>query len=103
MKSRARGVLALTLVAVSGAWLATPKASAPGKYDHLLALFGEWRAFQKPKLTDGVPDYTPAAMTRQERDLPAYQRRLAAIDPTGWPVRQQVDWHIVRAEMNGLE
>ena len=50
-----------------------------------------------------MPDYTAAAMAAQQRELAAYQRRLAAIDPSGWPVRQQVDWHIVRAEMNGLD
>jgi len=69
----------------------------------LVALFNEWRAFQKPKLVDGVPDYTAAAMAAQQRELPAYQRRLAALDPGAWPVPQQVDWHIVRAEMNGLD
>ena len=29
--------------------------------------------------------------------------RLAAIDPSGWPIPQQVDYHVVRAEMNGLD
>src|SRR3712207_3560715 len=27
----------------------------------------------------------------------------SAIDPSGWPVAQQVDYHLVRAEMNGLD
>ena len=74
-----------------------------GSYANLIALFTEWRAFQKPPLVDGVPQYTAAAMTAQQRELPAFQRRLAAIDPSSWPVNQQVDWHLVRAEMNGLE
>jgi hypothetical protein len=42
-------------------------------------------------------------MERQRRDLAAYQSRLAAIDPSGWPIPQKVDYHLVRAEMNGLE
>lgn len=50
-----------------------------------------------------MPDYTAAAMDRQYRELGEYQRRLAAIDVSGWPVSQQVDYHLVRAEMNGLE
>ena len=78
-------------------------AEQAGGYADLVSLFTEWRAFQKPKLTDGVPDYTAEAMSAQQRALPAYQRRLAAIDPGAWPVPQQVDWHIVRAEMNGLD
>jgi len=78
-------------------------AEQAGGYADLVSLFTEWRVFQKPKLTDGVPDYTAEAMSAQQRELPAYQRRLAAIDPGAWPVPQQVDWHIVRAEMNGLD
>src|SRR5439155_26347040 len=36
-------------------------------------------------------------------ELGAFQRRLAGIDTSGWPASQQVDWHSVRAEMNGLD
>jgi hypothetical protein len=68
-----------------------------------VSLFADWRAFQKPKLVDGVPDYTAPAMAAQHREFARYRQRLAAIDPGGWPVNQQVDWHLVRAEMNGLE
>jgi hypothetical protein len=81
----------------------SPPAARSSRYEDLVALFVDWRAFHKPKLANGVPDYTTAAMTAQQRELPAYQRRLAAIDPTGWPVDRQVDWHLVRAEMNGLD
>ncbi len=42
-------------------------------------------------------------MAAQHRELATYQRRLAAIDTTGWPTPAQVDYHIVRAEMNGLD
>jgi hypothetical protein len=73
------------------------------QYEELVSLFGEWRSFQKPKLLDGVPDYTAAAMAAQRRELVNWQRRLAAIDPSAWPISRQVDYHVVRAEMNGLE
>lgn len=73
------------------------------RYDDLVTLFGDWRAFQQPPLVDGVPDYSSAAMAAQSRDLAGYQARLAAIDPGGWPAAQQVDYFIVRAEMNGLD
>lgn len=69
----------------------------------LTRLFAEWRAFQLPKLIDGVPDYSAPAMSAQHWELPAYTRRLAAIETNGWPISQQVDWHVVRAEMNGLD
>src|SRR5206468_6258344 len=85
----------------------TPSTGSTGttasRYEDLTSLFADWRAFQKPKLVDSVPDYTVQAMTAQQRELPAYQRRLAAIDPSGWPIERQVDWQVVRAEMNGLD
>jgi hypothetical protein len=77
-------------------------ASAASHQD-LLQLFEQWRVFQRPRIVDGVADYTPSAMAAQSRELADYQRRLAAIDPTGWPIPQRVDYHLVRAEMNGLE
>jgi hypothetical protein len=79
---------------------ATP---ASARYEDLVTFFGEWRAFQAPKLVDGVPDYSASAMAEQHRRLAEYRTRLAAIDPTGWPVPQQVDWHVIEAEMNGLD
>ena len=81
---------------------ATPPART-ARYEDLVSLFADWRSFQKPKVVDGVPDYTPAAMAAQKRELASYQRRLASIDPSGWPIAQQADWHVVRAEMNGLD
>lgn len=72
-------------------------------YPDLVSLFADWRGSQKPTIVNGVPDYTPAAMARQHRELKDYQRRLAAVDPRPWPVPQQVDYQVVRAEMNGLD
>src|SRR5580704_12953239 len=78
-------------------------AARSDRYADLVSLFADWRAFQRPKLVDGVPDYTAPAMAAQHRELAGYRQRLAAIDPGGWPVNQQVDWHLVRAEMDGLD
>ncbi|MEP6994420.1 MAG: DUF885 family protein, partial [Acidobacteriota bacterium] len=71
--------------------------------EDLLAFFRDWRSFQKPRSVGGTPDYTAAAIAAQRRELPAYRSRLAAIDSSGWPVPQQVDYFIVRAELNGLD
>lgn len=73
------------------------------QYEALTALFKEWRAFQIPKLVDGVPDYSPRAMATQHKELASYQKRLTAMDTSGWPVSQKVDYHLVWAEMNGLD
>ncbi len=80
----------------------TPVASSTS-YDDLVELFGEWREFESPPAADGVPDYTAATMSEQVVELGTYQGRLAAIDPSGWPVDQQIDYQLVRAEMNGLD
>ncbi len=80
-----------------------PSSTRPRTADDLARFFAEWRDFQKPKLVDGVPDYTAAAMTAQARAATALRRRLAAFDTTGWSIAQQVDYHVIRAEMNGLD
>lgn len=82
---------------------ATTLAARSTRYEDLTTLFGEWRSFQQPKRVDGAPDYSAAAMAAQERDLHGFASRLAAIDPTGWPIPQQVDYYVVRAEMHGLD
>ncbi len=81
----------------------TPVGSRSTRYEDLLSLFNEWRDFQKPRIVDGVPDYSEPAMAAQQRNLAAYQRRLAEIDPGAWPISKQVDYYVVRAEMNGLD
>lgn len=93
------------LVLASGC--GTPPAPSPAtkstRYEDLTTLFAEWRTFQQPKRVAGVPDYTAAAMAAQQRDLAGMVSRLSAIDPTGWPIPQQVDYYVVRAEMRGLD
>ena len=69
----------------------------------LVALFADWRAFERPAMREGAPDYTAATLARKHEELKAYQARLAAIDASGWPVDRRVDYHLVRAEMNGLD
>lgn len=72
-------------------------------YDALVRLFEEWREFESPPMRDGAPDYTAERFDAAYEELPGYFERLNAIDISGWPVEQQVDWHIVRAEMNGFD
>jgi hypothetical protein len=73
------------------------------RYQDLVTFFTDWRGFQRPKLVGGVPDYSAAAMTAQQQALRDWQSRLAAFDTTGWSIPQQVDYHLVRAELNGLD
>ena len=78
-------------------------AAGPGSHADLVELYHEWRAFEMPDFMDGVPDYSAAAMARQHGELPQWQARLNALAPGNWPVEEQIDWHLVRAEMNGLD
>jgi len=78
-------------------------ASIENQYSDLVRLFEEFRVLTHPKEVDGIPDFTPVAMKRQENALKELQERLSAMDIEQWPVSKQVDYHIVRAEMNGLE
>jgi hypothetical protein len=72
-------------------------------YDTLTQLFAEWRAFERPPTRDGVPDYTAATFARRHAELPKWQARLAAIAPDEWPIAEQVDYRVLRAEMHGFD
>ncbi len=94
---------AVALFAIGTAVAGPAAAQSPRRtYPQLEALFTEWRTFEEPPRLAGVPDYAPATNTRRLARLKRLQARLAAIDTTGWPIPEQVDAHLVRAEMNGM-
>lgn len=96
--------LAIAVVVVVVAAASIGAQSTPASYQQLLALFKEWRAFEEPPRVDGgVPDYSAAVSERRLAELAKLQARLKAIDQSGWSIPQQVDHHLVRAEMNGME
>lgn len=79
------------------------KVTGSDEYSDLVALFKEFRELQKPKMQNGVPDYTASAMAEQRLALKRFQKRLMAMDTREWSVPHQAEFHLVRAEMNGLE
>ncbi len=79
------------------------EAQTKPNYDDLRSLFADWRDFESPPLLDGAPDYTAAQFTGRHDDFLALQARLQSFDVTDWPIPQQVEWHLVRAEMNGFD
>ena len=108
MKKDNRFIVLFLSLSMIGLFCCSPNnneatAANNSTYEDLVKLFEEWREFQKPIIVDAVPDYTAEAMAKQHLELKDYQARLAAIDPGSWPISQQVDCHIVRAEMNGLD
>ncbi len=78
-------------------------AFADTGYDDLLELFAEWREFESPPLRDGAPDYTAATFEKRQGAFQALRQKLDSFDIEGWPVERRVDWHLVRAEMNGFD
>ena len=98
-----RIVSGIALVAMSITSCGNAQDPSPDSYDALVRLFEDWREFESPPMRDGAPDYTAERFAAAYEELPGYFERLNAIDTSGWPVEQQVDWHIVRAEMNGFD
>jgi len=109
-RRRVRAAAALLAVGMStGIAHATLQAQPPAAgrstaatYPTLLSLFTEWRAFEEPPRVNGIPDYSAATNTRRLARLRLLQQRLLGIDTSGWSIVEQVDHHLVRAEMNGM-
>ncbi|MDJ0940701.1 MAG: DUF885 family protein [Woeseiaceae bacterium] len=75
----------------------------PGNYDELIDLHAElvdWRPFSP---VDGVVDYSAARIAERIGDIEDMQARLARIGVEGWSVPQQMDYLIVRAELDQEE
>ena len=94
---------ALLLLTVSNLAARAAPAPRPTTHGQLVALFEEWRAFQRPTLRGGIPDYSAAAMATQQKALPTIRRKLEAFDRSGWSPHDQIDWYLLRAEMAGLD
>lgn len=76
-----------------------PIASASNEQAVLIALFGEFQAWQR-----GLSgDYGRPAMARRLAALADLQRRHAALPVAGWPREAKVDWLVVRSELDRAE
>ena len=80
----------------------TPKNQSL-KYDDLVLLFSDWRNFENPPLLDGAPDYTKERFDNDQSEFLELRKRLNSFDLDNWPIKEQIDWHVVRAEMNGYD
>jgi len=97
-------ILAGIIVFINSCSSPTPSETKKSTtYAQLVEFFKTWREFQKPSMKEGVPDYTLAAMKQQHDELKSWQKQLQSFDTTGWPVKHQVDWYLIYAEMNGLD
>ena len=80
----------------------TPKNQSL-KYDDLVLLFNDWRNFENPPLLDGAPDYTRERFEEDQSEFLELRERLHSFDIDNWPIKEQIDWHVIRAEMNGYD
>ena len=80
----------------------TPKNQSL-KYDDLVLLFNDWRNFENPPLLDGAPDYTRERFEKEQSEFLELREKLHSFDIDNWPIKEQIDWHVVRAEMNGYD
>ncbi|MEX2531866.1 MAG: DUF885 family protein [Gemmatimonadota bacterium] len=72
-------------------------------YEALLALHAEFLEVAASVIEDGVPNYTPAAMSAQHRAVSELLERANAMDSRAWPTAKRVDHLLVIAEMRALE
>ena len=72
-------------------------------YKDLVNLFNEWRDFESPPLLNGAPDYTKERCEKDHNNFISLRKRLNSFNISNWSVNEQIDWHIVRAEMNGYD
>jgi len=80
-------------------------ADEDSDYEQLVSLFLEFREMTGAGGGDIelLPVVDPEKIAAEKNALRGFQARLRAIDPADWPVPRQVDYHLVRAELNGLE
>ena len=79
------------------------KAANSTDYQGLIRLFKEFRDYQKPRIVEGIPDYTKEAMEEQYARLPEFRQKLSLIDPSDWTIPEKADYEVLRAEINGLD
>ena len=91
--------------------VAQEDADAVHASPELLRLAEEWRAFRSPlfrprtwrpsAISDEIPDF--AAIAEEQRaGLEEFRSRLNALDRTDWPVHDQVDWLLLRAQLDDV-
>ena len=69
----------------------------------LVDLYNDWREFEVPPFIEGVPDYSKSVFEKREESFQTLRNRLQNIPKENWTDSEQVDWHLLWAEMNGYE
>ena len=102
-KAAANTVVLSLLLALCPAVHTAEADMTTSTYAGLVQLFNDWREFERPPMRAGAPDYSGEYLDQAYVDFEDFRTRLMAMDIADWPVEQQADWHVVRAEMNGFD
>ena len=78
-------------------------AAQDDNWDRLVQLHEHFMALRDAGKKDLAHDFSPPAIRSRAAQLGELHSRLQAISPTGWPVARQVDWVLVRTELNDLD
>ena len=97
--SRLLLLLMCSLISISG----ISQQKQTNDYTSLVSLFKDWRAFEKPSLLNGAPDYTALNFNKRWPAFKLLQSKLNRIDTSSWTIEHKVDWMLVWAEMNGYD
>ena len=95
-------LLAILLLGSSCSTAPVKLDMATDSHTDLVTFFDAWRDYRVPPLKDGVPDFSAEAVAAQWDAFPRWRATLDAFPKESWPVSEQVDWHLVNAELNGL-
>lgn len=97
-------VLVLGLVVLTSCSQAPTNLDMPSQtHEDLVSFFEAWREFRVPPAVDGVPDFSRETIAAQWNDFPSWRSTLDSFPIEEWAVNEQVDWHLVNAELNGLQ
>ena len=100
---RLNSTIGLMVVVALGACAAAGQDAVLHVRPDLLALFEDARRLRVPRVVDGIPDYTAPAVAAQKERLATLRARLNALEPAGWALRDQVDYLLVRSELDMLD
>lgn len=96
-------ILLLVFITINCYSMTKSKVTHSANHGDLVVLFNEFRDFDQPVFVDGIGDYSKSTLTKKYQGLKILQKRLQSIDTTNWSVSDQIDYHLLRAEMNGMD
>ena len=100
-----RRLLVLSIAVLGSVGSAVASAGPPGNAARadLTEIFLAVRDLRAPRLVDGIPDYSAEAIETQKTRLAELRSRFDELDPADWLVPDQVDYLIVRSELDTLD